>query len=156
MYFESRSHESLPVANAREAAKRIHEGTLISHQVPIWKNANGQRIAAVPDGHIDNLYLEIVVINLDTREEIESITFGWINSLDLKAELLIAATTLNTVYNRDVQLNIDGAQLGGGPQKPVTFTCSCCGEWFKSTIAEQAKYDQDAGYGHCPKCAKYQ
>lgn len=36
--------------------------------------------------------------------------------------------------------------------KKLRFLCSCCGREFNSTLQEQAKHDQDTGYGHCPSC----
>jgi len=38
------------------------------------------------------------------------------------------------------------------PHKESLFLCSCCGCEFRSTYQEQAKHDQDTGYGHCPRC----
>ncbi len=32
------------------------------------------------------------------------------------------------------------------------FECGCCGTGFLSTRREQAKHDQDKGYGICPSC----
>ncbi len=36
------------------------------------------------------------------------------------------------------------------------FTCSCCGCEFSSTRIEQAKFDQDKGYGMCFSCEIFQ
>ena len=116
-------------------------------------NSKGQRFAAVCDGHINHISLEIVVINLDTRRQVESITFGWIKTLKEKAKYLQDASEEIDCPSRDeVRLLLDGQQLGGGPQKPVDFECGCCGESFESTYDEQKVYDQDAGYGFCPGC----
>ena len=40
--------------------------------------------------------------------------------------------------------------------KCKTFECGCCGSGFLSTRREQAKHDQDQGYGICPECESRQ
>lgn len=35
------------------------------------------------------------------------------------------------------------------------FTCGCCGDGFSSTLEEQARHDQDTGYGICPRCEEW-
>jgi len=55
---------------------------------------------------------------------------------DIKALTFVAPTTLNNV------------------EKQVFFTCGCCGIGFKSTIAEQVKFDQDSGFGICDSCVR--
>ncbi len=36
-----------------------------------------------------------------------------------------------------------------------TFRCGCCGADFLSTAVDQAKHDQDAGYGICERCVDW-
>jgi hypothetical protein len=50
--------------------------------------------------------------------------------------------------NREVIVPIEDADK----DVPAEFECSCCGELFTSTLREQLPHDQDAGFGHCPKC----
>lgn len=35
------------------------------------------------------------------------------------------------------------------------FTCGCCGSCFQSTHEVQDKFDQDRGYGICPRCDEW-
>jgi hypothetical protein len=149
MYYEAREHQSLPVASAAEAVNRIHSGHIQSNQCPVFRNSKGERIALVADGHIDNMWLEVAVINPDTKEQIESITFGWIKTEALKLAVVNAAVIRNEVFRRNVTLSIDGSCR----EEKVSFECGCCGASFQSTIKEQKQFDQDAGYGICPECA---
>lgn len=36
------------------------------------------------------------------------------------------------------------------------FTCGCCGVLFNSTFEKQTEFDQDVGFGICPRCEKEQ
>lgn len=70
MYFEARSHQSIPVADAHEAVNRIHTGNIHAYQCPTWRNKLGQRVALVDDSHINcGDFGECAAVNLDTSEQ---------------------------------------------------------------------------------------
>ena len=151
MYYQSRSHTSHPVADAREAVALIHSGRTASNDAYIWKNQNGHRIALVDDSHIDHPWGEVSVINVDTREQYESITFAWCNSEAEKLGVVLGCQDGTSFARQNIILPLDGAE----EEREAHFTCGCCGEVFRSTIAQQKRFDQDAGYGICPKHAHY-
>ena len=97
MYYESRTHTSHPVSGPEEAVRLIHEGKLSSNRVPIWTNEAdgsapvGDRIALVPDGHIDDPFFEIAVISLDAGLQYESLTIGWMKSIGEKLKRVVEA-----------------------------------------------------------------
>jgi len=150
MYYESRQHTSVPVADAAEAVHLIHTRQAVDSHCPTWTNNHGHRIALVDDSHIDAPWLEVAVINLDTKEQYESITFGWCPT---EAEKLghVVECECGTTFARPATLPIEGQ----GEDRTCRFTCGCCGESFRSTLTLQKKFDQDAGYGICPNCEKY-
>jgi len=148
MYYEARQHASQPVANAEEAATRIHNGQVNDYDALTWAATNGRRLAVVADHHIDNMWKEVAVIDLDRQVQIESITFGWIEDLAEKIQYLKNCETTDYVFRNSISLPLDG----NGETQPAEFECGCCGEGFMSTIAEQQRFDQDAGYGICLSC----
>lgn len=142
MYFESRTYEIQDpstsyddLVSAIEKASDCHVHTII--------NKAGDCIAFVPDGHIDNPKQELAVINLSEDTLIESWTWGWVSKNDRRSSIESIANS-DLVLRKDVKLN----QL----DKLVSFTCSCCGSTFQSTIENQKEHGQDSGYGICPKC----
>lgn len=151
MYYEARRHERRNVESAEEAARLIHEeGTdLRDYQALVWLGENGHQFAAVADGHINNIWKEVAVIDLDESVQIDSITFGWIGTLEEKQAALKACSSIEREFRMGkCRLPLDGSH----EQSQAWFICTCCGEDFKSTIEKQSKYDQDVGYGWCPSC----
>ncbi len=146
MYYEAISHRSVPVESAIEAATRIHEGNVYSCDALIW-SAGDRKMCVVADGGLDHPWSEVAVIDLNRKLQIESITFGWIDTLDEKIQHLVECETTEFVM-REARLPLDSE----GESNLSYFTCSCCGSSFKSTIQEQRVFDQDEGYGKCPKC----
>jgi hypothetical protein len=145
MYFESRSHTSQPVASPTEAVRLIKSGECSINICPTFTNSKGQRVCLVDDGHIDTAWREVAVINLDTNRRLESITFDWCD----EAEALGAVQgCIDAKGYSDITFPIDGKN----EDQLVNFLCSCCGDWFPSTVSEQKKHDFDAGYGLCPDC----
>lgn len=152
MYYEARTHQSFPVNTALEAAQKIknrHE--LFSNSVLKYPVSEGI-IYIVPDGHIDHPFGEVAVIleKDGKRNQIESITAAWIDTPEELAEYFDKAIVSNYDMG-EAQLSIDGVN---STQK-ASFTCGCCGGYFKSTIQQQKKYDQDQGFGICPSCETY-
>ena len=152
MYFESRMHSAINVADAAEAVRLINTGKASgAYHVPVWRNKNGHRIALVDDSHINRAWQEVAVVNLDTKEQYESLTFAWMKTEAEKLNYVMKAENGDTVCSTNVTVAIDGENA----DTTASFECSCCGESFESTIAKQKGYDQDAGYGYCLDCIKY-
>ncbi len=147
MYYESRDHTLTeePVS-LEEACRLVKTGTIMSYRIPWWRNSAGQRVGLVDDSYIDCTFSEVAVINLDTMRQLESITFAWCETVE-KCQTHVAACQDSAGY-RTAALTIDGV----GQERTSTFTCSCCGTGFKSTLKLQRKYDQDSGYGYCDPC----
>ncbi len=148
MYFEARQHTTLPVINAEEAATRIHSGQVNCYDALTWTATNGRRLTVVADHHIDDIWKEVAVIDLDRQVQIESITFGWIEGLAEKIQYLKNCETTDYVFRNSVSLPLDGDK----EDQPAEFECGCCGDGFISTIAKQRVFDQDCGFGICPGC----
>lgn len=147
MYFEARAHVSFPVADAAAAVAFMVGPAFISNQCPVWTNANGHLLHGVEVNH-RNLHRHVVDVAVGNQcYAVESLTFGWMKDTDEKIGYVQECESDST-FTRKVTLCIDGQGSGA----LVTFECSCCGTGFKSTIAEQAPRDQDAGFGHCPGC----
>ena len=90
MYFEARTHEILEVADAAAAVRAVCSSSVSHYQCPTWRNAKGERVALVDDSSINNLdFGECAVVNLDTKRQLESITFAWCKdeAEKLKAQL---------------------------------------------------------------------
>jgi len=152
MYFETTMHVTVPVADAAECARRIHNKTeLRDFDAFTWTATNGRRLAVVADNHCDNTWLEVAVIDLDRNVQLESITAGWIKTETELTRYFADCETQDYTFREGIQLPLDG----NNDEAPATFTCGCCGEGFDSTYKAQRKYDQDNGYGICPRCTKY-
>lgn len=148
MYYHSRQHKTRCVRDAFEAAHLIHTGYVTSFDALTWET-NGKKFVAVADGHIDDLWFEVAVIRIDTTTpvQIESLTFGWMKTEEEKASSLRECETMDfPMWNTLLPLD------GSNEECPVDFTCGCCDRRFISTIKKQRHFDQDEGYGICPRC----
>lgn len=149
MYFEARSHQIIEVADAAAAVRMVHEGKAAEFQCPTWLNAAGQRVALVSDTHIDDAnFGECAVVNLDTKKQLESITFAWCKGGEQEKLRYVLGCENAPGTGTNVIVPCTDADR----DVKARFTCSCCGERFLSTLREQLPHDQDAGYGHCPAC----
>jgi hypothetical protein len=150
MFYEAISHTSVPVDSAADAARRIRSREARSFDALIWKNSQGQRIAAVADGGLNSPWGEVAVINLDTNRQLDSITFAWIDTEAEAISHLEKCQDSAPLGDSPANLPLDGE----GDQRPADFECGCCGTNFTSTIADQRIHDQDEGFGYCPSCLK--
>jgi muconolactone delta-isomerase len=149
MYFETVMHVTVPVESAAEAARRIHAKEVRDFDAFVW-TANNRRLAVVADNHCNNSWLEVAVIDLDRNAQLESITAGWCDENQLRTHLELCETN-DYVFRQEIELPLDGENA----EAKADFECGCCGSGFISTYAKQRKYDQDNGFGICPKCAHY-
>jgi hypothetical protein len=150
MYFETTMHTTRAVENAQTAAQLIKKREAYNFEALIW-TGKGRRLAAVADNHCDNPWLEVAVIDMDRKCQIESITADWCRSTEELATHLATCETTDFVFRRNITLPLDN-QNG---DTLANFECGCCGSFFQSTYAKQRKYDQDDGYGICPDCDNY-
>ncbi len=149
MYYETMMHVRRDVASAAEAAELIHKGEDIhDYDALCWTAPTGRQLCAVADNHCNNAWAEVAVIDLGAQVQVESITFAWIKELSEKTRYLVECETGEFQMGKIKGLPMDGK----GDDTPAMFECGCCGEGFKSTYRTQKKYDQDNGYGICPKC----
>lgn len=148
MYFETTMHTSKPVDTAAIAAQLIKEHTVRDLDALIWTAPNGRRLAVVADNHCNNPWLEVAVIDIDRSIQIESITAGWCTSAHELRGYLEDCETTDSVIRSGVSLPLDGKSA----DTLAHFTCGCCGTSFQSTYEIQRQFDQDNGYGICPKC----
>lgn len=146
MYFETTMHETMPVENAAEAARRIKAHESRDFDAFIW-TAHGRRLAVVADNHCNDPWLEVAVIDLDRGLQLESVTAAWCNEEQLRG-CFEECETDDFVFRRNVRLPLDGEN----GDTPASFECGCCGEDFQSTYAQQRRFDKDYGYGVCSKC----
>jgi len=158
MYYEARVHQIVEVASAADAAEKIKSCLIHSYQVAKWLSRDGQYfIYAVPDGHIDDMLLELAILRQPVGQEnapyqqVESITNGWIKEAKTLGKYLEEAESSTLVMNGNAQL-IVGKPNGN---ETAWFTCGCCGNSFHGNVTAQLAFDQDAGYGICPDCQRW-
>ena len=157
MYYEARRHTTRKVANAMAAARLIKDardenGDRHDYDAITWQAANGDTFVVLADGSIDNMWVEIAVINRTRMVQVASLTNAWIEGADKLGQMLASCSSPEYGFSMGTvsALPIDGEGLDA----TVSFTCSCCGDWFESTISKQKKYDQDCGYGYCLSCIR--
>jgi hypothetical protein len=155
MYYESRQQQIRNVADAMEAAKLIKEGKAAGYEALTHKvMVKGQEVNIyyVNDANINDSNFAETAVLIDCKhdktmqEQIESITAAWIGTAEELAEYFNRAIMTDDVYYMGKVKLFDNANTS------AWFTCGCCGSGFKSTIAKQEKFDQDATYGICNRC----
>lgn len=157
MYYEARQHKTRPVASAAEASALIVGGQAAIHDALTWTAPGGRTLCALDDGHIDGAWSEVAVVRLDGERpiQIESITFAWLSG-DENQRIAAGTEYLERCETTDFVMGPTAFPLdGSGENRPAWFSCGCCGQSFRSTLAEQGIFDQDAGYGICPACERY-
>lgn len=150
MFFETTMHKRRRVADANEAAHLIHTHQAADYEALSWTAPDGRELLVVADNHCDNPWKEVAVIDATNRSQIESITMGWIDAENDKADQLRECETTDFRMSRNgvVSIPLDGE----GGETHAWFRCGCCGEDFESSYAKQKKFDQDNGYGICGSC----
>ena len=151
MYYETKTHQTVEVQDAIAAAAFIRSKEMRTYHAIKW-NVGDRFIYAVPDGHADEPLTELAVIEQTKQsfKQIESLTNASIESTEDLAKYLKEA--------EDGKINMGATNLIlGAPtgKENASFTCGCCGEWFKSNVLYQQQFDQDDGYGICKPCERY-
>lgn len=144
MYFEARQNEVRPL-RGRFSFRRLAE--------EIKQLSPGEAITAkgwlfVNDQPTDNhgRLLEVAILTQEGEEfyQWESLTADWVQLWELENWLESWIEKPNRAFRRPVAFNQDHA--------PAWFLCGCCGTSFQSTMKDQRRHDQDAGFGICPDC----
>ncbi len=151
MYFETVEHKIKEVQTAKEAAELIHSGKVISYEAINWKSNNGE-FFAVSDTHIDDVaFGETAILKKDNDifYQIESITSAWVKTPE-ELTKLFKESEITELFKTKCSLII-----GKATTEKANFTCGCCGDWFHSSVTKQLKFNQDSGYGICPKCERF-
>lgn len=151
MFYESITHKVTPVVDSAEAAQRIKSGSIYSFEALSWENKNG-KFYVVSDCHVDDSpFAETAFIQEINSEffQTESITAAWINSAEKLAHTFVSTETDPPIKRKTHLI------LGKPTTQMAYFECGCCATSFKAVVAEQLKFDQDAGYGICPDCEHY-
>jgi hypothetical protein len=155
MYYEARTHIIVQTENAVDAAIKIKSGQVEPYHVTKWTSMDGKFFMyAVPDGHIDNILLELAILRQEiglpnaTLSQVESITNGWIDSPEKLGRYLRDAETSEIIMKTYAQLII-GKPYG---HERARFICGCCGADFLGNVKFQQQFDLDAGFGICDSC----
>jgi hypothetical protein len=148
MYFESRINNIATVATIEEAAERIKNTTdgFDGYRVMV----NNIEYIFVNDNMVDGVdrIKEVAVVDQTNGHVIESITADWISSPKKLAQRFAEALADNKLqYNAKVPTCIEECKM-------AWFTCSCCGEQFRSNYQYQKQFDKDTGYGLCNDCER--
>lgn len=151
MFYETVMHKRRPVSGPDEAARLIHDHQAVVGDALCWTCPSGFELMVVADNLKGlNAWFEVAVIDYTNKKQIESITMGWIDELERKAQSLRECET--TDFNMGgCEIAVDGAN----DDMEASFECGCCGTDFTSTPAKQKKFDQDTSYGICSKCERY-
>lgn len=152
MFYESRLYKLHPVKDAKEGAELLFNRRIDWYQVPTWILATGEQMYLVTDGVLDSMFDEIAVLRRELDGllyQVESLTLAWIKPESKFKEAVERAETAKT--HGIAQLILGKPD----PHITATFTCGCCGSSFTGIMLDQLAYDQDAGYGICPKCENY-
>ena len=151
MYFETRVHKVIEVADAMEAAKKIKDGTAAEYHALHWKSEHGDFYAVSDSFCAYPPFNETALIAKDNEKyyQIESISVVWVDEEKELAEIFKQAEADQPI-SRSVGLIIDA------PKDEVAwFTCGCCGNGFRDNVKKQLAFDQDTGYGICKRCEEY-
>ena len=111
---------------------------------------NGKTFGFANDETTCNGITELAILDIDKMTQIESLTIGWVKGDKLKAVLNCCD---NPCIMKKTGLVIKDGEIIKQPKS--MYECGCCGNGFYSTHKEQAKFDQDSGYGICPDCERF-
>jgi hypothetical protein len=148
MFYESIPQKVVPVANATEAAEKIKTGQVYSGQALFYQSSHG-KFYVVSDSHIDDrAFAEVAFIQEINGElfQIESITAAWVETTEELAEMFVSTETEPAIKSKTQLI------LGEPINQIASFTCGCCGQWFRGNVAHQLTFNQDQGYGICTSC----
>lgn len=124
-----------------------HNANLYSDVLFIFEH-NGKNYGFANDQSNCNGITELAILDIDKMTQIESLTIDWVKSNKVKA---ILDCCDNPYSQKKTGLKLDKNYNIIGQPKSI-YTCGCCGTEFYSTHKEQAKFDQDLGYGMCKEC----
>lgn len=157
MFYESQVFKPRQAATVLEAAEMVKSGTAKNWEAVNFLVAD-QSGKAIPvylvndmDIHSSPFFETAVIIEENGKFfQVESLTVGWMKSAEELAEYIQKAVDSPFMKSK-ADLNI------GQPDahKTANFTCGCCGSGFRGDVKKQLQFDQDTGYGICPKCETF-
>jgi hypothetical protein len=144
MNFENRLNVILPCPDLKSIAKNFYHRTFKGYGYQYGD------FIFVDDRFCGQGDLEVVIVDQKKRLFIDSITVSW-----CKCELEVynyfkAAINHTPIVVKEVKVPLCEEDL---KDKRIFFECGCCGCSFKDTYENQKKFDQEEGYGICPKCS---
>lgn len=104
--------------------------------------------------YVESPFYETAVVKLSDdinapHTIVESLTIGWIKPNELVDYLVDAAKSQTSYGHISLALAFDKQSA---MNITAQFECGCCGTYFRDNIIEQAKFNQDSGYGICDLC----
>lgn len=153
MSFETMCLQEKPVASFAEMAGFVKENQGGSYMVPSLVLGDGRKVIAAPSYEFGSFFeTALIVADTDGKTyQVESITAGWIKTSEELADYFEKGVAIPYYCKSECNL------IFGQPKGTETayFTCGCCGSKFHGNVAKQLKFDQDSGYGICPRCEHY-
>ena len=150
MYYESIPQNQPITLDVKEVANRLKQQGL-SHITPFRYEVEGNYYLLVSDVNVNSSpFAESAVIRESDMMQIESLTIAWMESTEEVERYLIDSCIEPHVMGK-------ASLIIGTPTEDAIgyFECGCCGNGFKSGVKYQLSFDQDSGYGICPKCERY-
>lgn len=150
MYYESIPQNPPITLDVKEVANRLKQSET-SHITPFRYEVEGNYYLLVSDVNTNSsAFAESAVIRESDMMQIESLTIAWMETTEEIERYLI-----DSCINPHVMGKAD--LIIGNPKEDAQgwFECGCCGTSFKSGVKYQLTFDQDSGYGICPKCEHY-
>lgn len=142
-----------PVTSFNEMAAFVKQNQGGTFKVPSLTLTDGRKVMAAPSYDFGSFFeTALLVTDPDGKTyQVESITAGWIKTEGELANYFEKGVELPYFTKSEVN-PIFGEPKG---DEVAWFTCGCCGNGFKGNVARQLKFDQDSGYGICPKCEHF-
>lgn len=151
MYYESRLNhlrkiDHLSLNQQARKIKNLNIGQALQIGNVIWVNDANPSGTGITEAAV--LYQ-----SKDKTVQFESITVDWCSESDIKVFIREYENTQYLESEYDITA-LEGITFNNQDEL-AWFDCGCCGSGFKSTIAKQRQFDQDAGYGICSNCERY-
>lgn len=143
MYYETIIHEKLTVDTLAEVSELLINKKPASYIAINWGN-----FYFVNDAHIDDpSFSEVAVL---FEKDNKYYQFESLSGMALIEEEL--NTIINEYLDNKYVDRLKHLLFEINDTVNAWFTCGCCSARFYSNVSHQLKFDQDNGYGICPKC----
>lgn len=146
MYYETIIHEKLTVDTLAEVSE-----LLINKKPACYIAINRGNFYFVNDAHIDDPpFSEVAVL---FEKDNKYYQFESLSGTALKEEEL--NNIINEYLDNRYVDRLKHLLFEKNDTVNAWFTCGCCSDRFYSNVSYQLKFNQDNGYGICPRCSKY-